>query len=352
MPPELVRIELSKSFCLYCQFRRRELRGSAKRDPWELLIRTQLPRYRIDLFGTRFYLTGYRQIPELRFFLCYVVQANERSQQWEVFPRIIYKDLSLAWRSASHLSFSNDDIWVGKGDIRVREDDGYELVESDEATTDMPLEMQSALESLLRFPGVSNANPELLKLVLRESPPSRIAPYKDFSAPRRRAASNPRNLVHGGKPIAWFEDSDDPESFVFVKGFEPDFRNGVCWKTKSKSKLYGGSLRRVRILSTNQQVQHYFIAGKKHTWMYPPQALTTELSSYGVRTISVTVDDNAYLSGYEYHYFEQGPDGPELYSQIPTGYAGEICPIDDAKADASPWLDRLPVIREFKSYRW
>ena len=38
----------------------------------------------------------------------------------------------------------------------------------------------------------------------------------------------------------------------------------------------------------------------------------------------------------------------ELYTQIPTGFAGEVCELDDAKADASPWLDQIPMIKEFR----
>ena len=103
-----------------------------------------------------------------------------------------------------------------------------------------------------------------------------------------------------------------------------------------------------RILSSNRKVQYYFIAGPKHAWIIPPQALTTELSSYGVRTISVVADDDLFIPGYEYHHYEETNNGVELYSQIPKGFAGEICPVDDAKADASPWLNQIPVIREFR----
>lgn len=348
-PASISTDRVEKEFLSLLRSSKMRVAGNAKRDPMKQLIRHQLPRHRIDLFDTQFYLTNFRQIPELRFFIGYVVQPNQKSQRLEVFPRILYKDLSLAWRSASHLSFSGDDIWVGKGDIRTQDDGEYEVIESDEATTDVPLEMQAALESLLRFSGDEDADPTLLKLVLREAPPDRIAPYRDFTAPRKLAASNPKNLINRGRAIAWFEKANDPTSLMFAKGFEPDFRHGVISKAKTKSRLYGGTLRRFRILSTNGQVQHYFIAGRNQTWMYPPQALTTELSSYGVRTISITVDDNAYLSGFEYHYLEDTPTGNELYSQIPSGFAGDACPVDDTKADASPWLDRLPVIRQFKA---
>jgi hypothetical protein len=59
----------------------------------------------------------------------------------------------------------------------------------------------------------------------------------------------------------------------------------------------------------------------------------------------VHADDDLFIPGYEYHHLEENG---ELYSQIPTGYVGETCPFDDAKADASPWLNELPIIKLFK----
>jgi len=37
-----------------------------------------------------------------------------------------------------------------------------------------------------------------------------------------------------------------------------------------------------------------------------------------------------------------------LVSQIPKGYAGATNGFDPARADASQWIDRLPVIQEFR----
>ncbi|RMH51122.1 MAG: hypothetical protein D6685_17550, partial [Bacteroidetes bacterium] len=84
------------------------------------------------------------------------------------------------------------------------------------------------------------------------------------------------------------------------------------------------------------------------TWIVPPQATTTELSSYGVRTVDVHADDDLFIPGYEYHYLDDAQEPPTLFTQIPEGYAGAPCEHDEMKADASPWLDALPVIREFR----
>jgi hypothetical protein len=107
-------------------------------------------------------------------------------------------------------------------------------------------------------------------------------------------------------------------------------------------------LRRFRILSRNRVIQYVFIAGPEHVWILPPQATTTELSSFGVRTIDVVADTDLFVPGWEYHYLDTDRDPPALYSQIPKGFAGRVCPADANKASASPWLDRLPVVREFR----
>jgi hypothetical protein len=85
--------------------------------------------------------------------------------------------------------------------------------------------------------------------------------------------------------------------------------------------------------------------------MIPPQSLTTELSSFGVRTIGVGVEEDAYVPGYEYHFLEDDEDGQlQLHSQIPAGYVGEPSPIDDTRSDASPWLEQLPLLNEFRRF--
>ena len=304
-------------------------------------------KHKIELFDTQFYFTNVFQIPELRFFVCYVVQRT-KNQKWQIWPRIVYKDLSLVWRSASHFSNVDDQIWIGKGDVFEVVQNGQEMIVSNEATTDLPLEMQTAVEGLLGFLKRPMNGKGILDLVLRKSPGDRIEPYRDFVAPREYAASNPKNLIHRGRNVLRFARRHVPESLKIVKGFEPDFQSGIIERGASKSRLYGGRLQRFRVLSTNKKVHYYFFAGAKHVWTAPPQALTTELSSYGVRTIDVVADDDLFIPGYEYHHYEETARGLELYSQIPAGFVGEECPLDDAKADASPWLDRIPLIQRFR----
>jgi hypothetical protein len=140
----------------------------------------------------------------------------------------------------------------------------------------------------------------------------------------------------------------DPSTLRFVKGYEPDFRSGILETAESTSVLYGGKLTRYRILSVNRRVQYLFFSGPLQVWIIPPQATTTELSSFGVRTVDVVVDDDLCCPGYEYHFLDDTVDPPVFYSQIPEGYAGEVGPNDDSRADASPWLDKLHVIQDFR----
>jgi hypothetical protein len=219
---------------------------------------------------------------------------------------------------------------------------------SAEETTDLPYEMQTALEVLVRRAKRIPRDDDAVSLILRRGPADRMDPYRDFVAPRRRARSNPRNLVNRGRPIARITRRNDPTSLRFVKGYEPDFERGVIERGSLGSRLYGGRLGRFRILSRNRRIQYLFFAGPRHVWIIPPQTTTTELSSYGLRTIDVIADEDLCCPGFEYHFVDDSEDPPVLVSQIPEGFAGEPSEVDPSRADASAWLDRLPVVREFR----
>jgi len=325
--------------------------GLARHQPSHLMKGRYAPTSLIELFDTWFYLSDYFQTPQLRFFIAYIVQPDAAGRVRAIYPRIIYKDGSLIWRTASHMVASDDDFWIGKGDIRseiIGDEEHYESVES---TTDLPFEMQTALEIVARKTIKIRKESAALHLVLRNAPASRVRAYRDFTDPRDLAAANPRNLIHGGRSVARFATRGgrkDPASLTFVKGFEPDFDKGVLEKTESTSVLYGGKLERYRILSVNRRIQYLFFSGPLQVWIIPPQATTTVLSSFGVRTVDVVVDDDLCCPGYEYHFLDDTEDPPVFYSQIPEGYAGKVGPHDASRADASPWLDKMPVIQEFR----
>jgi hypothetical protein len=322
--------------------------GRARRRPRRLLALGYTPKHLLELFGTRFFLTNSLQNYYLRYFVVWVVQGTPRGSARVAHARIFYKDASLLWRSASHVGGTPDELWIGKGDTIVIREGNDEVTESREATTDLPLELQPALEELNRLPRRVPTDDTALHQVLRRGADERVGAYRDFTEPRRRARSNPRNRVNRGRPVAWFARKHDPASLRFAPGFQPDFESGVLERGAFNSKIYGGSIQRYRILSRNRIIQYLFFAGPHQVWIAPPQATTTQLSSYGVRTIDVEADEDLFIPGYEYHFEDDSEDPPVLYSQIPPGFAGPPCPTDDARADASLWLDQTPVVQEFR----
>jgi cytochrome c5 len=314
--------------------------GAARRDP-EALLRRYPPKHAIELFEARFFLAQLREDANFRFFVTYVAIPGAKA----IYPRLFYKDSSLVWRCATHYIDSDHDNWIGKGDLKwVKEGAGYTLYSAEE-TTNLPLELQAALDTASRLAPEVRRDERALGFVLRRAPDGRCAPYRDFTDPRRRAARDKRRVVNGGKRVAWFAKPGDPESLRFAPGYAPDFEGGVIETSASKSRLYGGDVSKLRILSANRRIQYQFIAAPRQAWIIPPQALTTELSTYGVRTLDVETDEDLCVPAYEYHYPDE--DGT-LYSQIPPGFAGAASEVDPARADASPWIERLPVIREFR----
>jgi len=322
--------------------------GDARGNPESLLSRGYTPKYKVDLFDTTYYVASVRQNPDIRFFVAYVMQKNFRTGRIEIYQRIFYKSIALIWRSASHFIRSEDENWIGKGEMRTYVIDGEEIEQSVEATTDLPLEIQTALETLNRKSRRVPLDDAAIALVLRRGHDDRIEPYRDFLEPRVRARSDPRNLINRGRSIARFTRKNDPTSLRFAKGFEPDIERGVIEVTTSKSKLYGGPLKRFRMLSKNRKIQFLFFAGPRNVWIIPPQTTAANLTSYGVRAIDVIADEGLCIPGYEYHFVDDSEDPPVLMSQIPEGFAGVTNEFDPSRADASPWLDRLPVIEEFR----
>jgi hypothetical protein len=322
--------------------------GSARRSPQRLLALGYVPRYKVELYNVTFYVADVRKNEDVRFCVAYLAIRETARGRPNVYARLFYKDGSLLWRSASHFAKSARENWIGKGDLKlVKEDDG-EFYYSAEHTTDLPLELQMAIESIARRARVARTDRRAVGLVVRRSGDTRLIAYPDFIEPRRKAARQRKNLVNRGKPIARFTRANDPASLMFVRGYEPDFsRDGRIDVTESFSRLYEGNVRRFRILSRNRRVQYLFFAAPRLVWLGYPQALTTELSRFGVRTIDVNVPDDLVVPGMEYHYLESD-DPPGWMSQIPPGFAGQTSPSDPWRADASAWLERLAVIAEFR----
>jgi len=327
--------------------------GRSRRAPRRLLSLGYTPKHRLRLFDSTFYLTNLRYDENFRFFVAYIVlaqsQRSAKTPKPSIYPRIFYKDSSLVWRSPSHYIRTDDENWIGKGDLKTGFLDGEEVEYSAEETTNLPLEMQAALDVISRRVARVRRDERAVGLVLREAPEDRVRPYADFSAPRRSAQSDPANLINRGEPVAYFSRENDPSSLRFARGFEPDFDSGVLSVSCSKSRLYGGAIRKFRILSKNAQIQYQFVAAPHQVWIIPPQTLTTELTSYGVRTIDVDVAEDLCVPGYEYHFLDETVQPPQLYTQIPEGFAGRASDVDPSRSDASPWLEELPVIQQFRT---
>jgi hypothetical protein len=312
--------------------------GTAHAQP-RALLRLYPPRYSVDLFDARVYLAELREDENFRFFVAYVRLGAAP----EIDARLFYKDSSLVWRCATHLISAPGVHWIGKGDLKTIDDDDGQTEYSAEETTNLPYELQAALDELSRRAKRVRWDARALRRILRRAPVGRFEAYADFIGPRRRAAAKPANRIHGGRSVAWFERRNDPTSLCIAPGYAPDF-GCVVERSRSASNLYGGAIAKLRILSENRMIQYQFIAGPRHVWIIPAQTLTSELSSYGVRTLDVVADEDLFVPGYEYHYLEDG----ELYTQIPRGFAGAASEVDPTRADASPWLEKLPVIQEFR----
>jgi len=319
--------------------------GQAKSDPAGLLRIGYTPKYEIELFGTRFFLCNQRDAEGLKVMPAYVLPAStSRRGKQTIYARAFYKDSSLVWRSASHYINTPEMGWIGKGAVRLQTKRGVRDWYSAEETTDLPFEMQAALDDVSQR-GRSKLNDRrILSLVLRNAPSNRIWPYQDFEAPRELAMKSRVNRINNNRSIAWFADDDDPRSLQFEPGFQPDFRAVIDVST-SRSSMYGGEIKKYRIASSNRRIQYLFVAGPHQVWLVNPQAFTAELSSYGLRTVDVVADEDLCIPGYE--FFDNAGTG-ELDDQIPAGFAGPVCPVDPDRADASPWNERLPIVRAFR----
>jgi len=317
--------------------------GDARDAPDLLLGRKYVPRHAVSLFDVTYYLTDFRFEEGLNFFVGYVaLSSGNGARPPALYPRIFYKDSALVWRVASHIS--RDDGWIGKGDVRVvRDRDGERLV-SDEDSSNLPFEIQVAFDEISRRRKATRDD-EAVRLVLRGAPANRIRPYADFSGPRRRAAAE--CPLHRGRPVARIARQGDPGSLRFARGFEPDF-DRILEIGRSASRLYGGVVHKYRIASRNGLIQYQFITSPTHVWLNAPQALTTEITSYGIRALHVPADEEIFVPGFEFHFMDDSVDPPELYSQIPTGWAGKPNPVDPERADAAAWIEALPVVREFR----
>ena len=346
-PTKQVRFEFKR---LLANGFRLETKGQAKNRAPDYLPRTRPPKHIIDLFGVRYFISDIRHEAGFRFFIAYVVMPQVGIHRKRIYPRIFYKDSSLIWRSASHLVKTGNEHWIGKGDLKPVVEDGQINFYSAEETTNLPYEMDAALDTISRSSADVTEDKMAQEMVLRNAPEDRVEPYADFTGPRRKAMLNPNYAINDNQKIAWFKNANKPNSLCITKGFEPDFKKGLIDTSKSSSRMYGGQITKYRIASKNRKVQYLFIFGKTQAWIIPPQPLDNLLISYGVRAVDVEMDDNLCIPGYEFHYLEFDDEPDSLYSQIPKGFVGPASEADPDRASASPWIEKLSVIKNFRKH--
>lgn len=319
--------------------------GRARPDPEALLERGYVPKFEIDLFGTRFFLCNLRISHELKLMPAYILAASgSRGKKPGICARVFYKDSSLVWRVVSHYINTPDEQWIGKGAVKWHSKRGQSGWVSAEETTNLPFEMQAALDKVSQQSARARHDEDILFMIARNAPSDRVHAYHDFEAPRARAMKVKKNRINNNRPIAHFADDHDPASLKFEPGFDPDFKAVIDVST-SRSKVYGGEIKKYRIASRNRRIQYFFVAGPSHVWLIHPQSFTVELSSYGLRTVDVVADEDMCIPGYE--FFDNHGSG-EVDDQIPAGFAGAVSPHDPDRADASPWNDRMPIVRKFR----
>jgi len=320
--------------------------GQAAEDPGVLLEERTLPRCALELFGHVVFLSRPLFDPHLGFMVAYMGRrAGPRGAVKSLVPRIVYKDISLVWRAATHVIHCPEEDWIGKGALRWREDGDDIVSSSAEETTDLPYEIQGALDAA-SWAVKPKRDDSAALLVLRNAPAGRIAPYADFTRARERDQALIQ--VNAGRPIARFRRRNEPESLQFARGFAPDLARGVLTSTFATSNLYGGRVKKTRVLSQNRQIQYQYISSPTHVWINPPQALTTSLTPYGTRTLDVLAPEELFVPGYEYHFMDDTTDPPSLHSQIPTGFAGAPSREDPMRSDAAAWIERLPPVVEYR----
>ena len=237
--------------------------GQAKTDAEQLLNIGYTPKYKIDLFGTSFFLCNQRDAEALKVMPAYVLPATQtRAREATIHARVFYKDSSLVWRSASHYINTHDVHWIGKGAVRWTNKRGERGWYTAEETTNLPLEMQAALDEVSQRGPRKHNDKRILPLVLRNAPSDRVRPYQDFEGPRSTAMKPKANRINNNRSICWFTDENDPGSLQFEPGFEPDF-DALLDISTSRSSMYGGEIKKYRIASSNRLIQYFFVAGPR-----------------------------------------------------------------------------------------
>ena len=225
---------------------------------------------------------------------------------------------------------------------------GEEILATFEETTNLPLEIQGALDELTRRAARPRNDLRAVGRLLRRAPDHRLEPYEDFAGPRRRARANLRNLIRRGRRRRLVRAQERSRLLRFAPGFEPDFARGVVELSRSHSRFYGGAIRKFRILSRNRQIQYQFVAAPRHAGSSRRRRSPPTSRPSACASIDVHAAEELCVPGYEYCYVDESTRPPTLHSQIPTGFAGAPSELDPARARclavdrAAPGDPRVP----------
>jgi len=108
-------------------------------------------------------------------------------------------------------------------------------------------------------------NPTTMSQVTRFGAGKRPEAYPEFTAPRKIARMEERNLINWNKPVVTFGRKGNPKSQKVVRGYEPDYKTGIIEISVDRGPLiahYGGKVTKYRIVSKNRKIHDTLVLGQ------------------------------------------------------------------------------------------
>ncbi len=261
-------------------------------------------------------------------FVMYLHHVDSTTGRPVIFVNAVYRSNSQnVWRAASS---SPDGRYIGKG--------------LGETSQMLPVELQGHLERMVSHQQVGGGLHEI---------PGRF--YHVLGEDERTplvTLLNVRQLPNTPKVIVAREDTSrhmDPHvanhHFIFTPGYEPNFHHGVVHNFTTENPIYGMVSSYV-VRSTNGALQYLFNVDRAgRVWIGGVQTTSVALNRQGVRVDRVTVPDALLTPAFE--YLRQMPRG---YEVGPLHMKERMHPTDSHYADATPFLNQLGVIQDFRRY--
>ncbi len=282
-------------------------------EPISKLLNNYGPRYEIEINdGNAYFLSEPRTNMDGHvFFVAWVYQDGV------IHVRYLYKsDSSIGWRVATHRS---DGHFLGKG-------------ANGEITTDVPGEIEQALNGIVARSQLNDDNYQAYDMVLPF-----LERKEDIPDSFADVITNP--AVNDDNPIGHFKDDNDPSTFEFESGYEPNFNSGLIETYDDVNKLYG-PVKVYRFVSVNRKIQFKFIVDAKgRKFVGSIQSTEEKITSYGTRSEIVHADRKLYAA------VLRNMNGGSI--SIPARYIGPIAAGN--YSDISAWTNALPFFKEFEA---